>query len=161
MTANTSNEISVLDVKDIQKLIPHRYPMLLVDKIIDIRQGEGCTGIKNVTVNEPFFQGHFPNFPIMPGVLIVEAMAQTAGAFVVFSEKGINSEKHGVYFMTIDNVKFRHPVVPGDTLVMKVTKDRNRGNIWRFSGKAFVGDTLCTEALFSAMLVDKDDRLGG
>lgn len=143
----------VMDVAAIMARIPHRYPMLLIDRVIDIVPGESATGIKNVTINEPFFQGHFPTRPIMPGVLIIEAMAQTAGTVVVDYTLGTNSSNDLVYFMTIENARFRQPVVPGDTLQLRVKKLRERGNVWRFSGEAYVGDTLCAEAVYTAMLV--------
>lgn len=146
-----------IDTKGIMDRIPHRYPMLLVDKIVDVVRGESCTGIKNVTVNEPFFQGHFPGHPIMPGVLIIEAMAQTAGTLVIDSLDDIDAKSHIVYFMTIDNARFRKPVVPGDQLHIKVKKERNRGNVWKFKGEAFVDGALCAEAVYTAMLVPAED----
>jgi len=126
--------------------------MLLVDRIENLKLGEGAVGIKNVTVNEPFFQGHFPAKPIMPGVLIVEAMGQTAGVVVA---KTMNLEQEGglVYFMSMDGVKFRKLVQPGDVLKLHVEKDRARGNVWRFKGKAYVDDSLVAEATFTAMIV--------
>ena len=144
----------MLTVQDIKALIPHRYPMLLVDRIIDIVDGVSCTGIKNVTINEPFFQGHFPQEPIMPGVLIVEAMAQTAGALVC-ATADIGSTDNSVYFMSIDNARFRKPVVPGDTLQMKVEKLKKHRNVWKFSAKAMVGEILHAEATFTAMITEK------
>lgn len=139
-----------LDVKEIKKLIPHRYPMLLVDRIIDIVPGEKATGLKAVTSNEPFFQGHFPDFPIMPGVLIVEAMAQTAGALVCHSLP--ESDSRQVFFMSIEEARFRKPVVPGHLLQMKVSKIQNRRTVWKFKGEAYVGETLHAEAIFTAMI---------
>ncbi|MES2253118.1 MAG: 3-hydroxyacyl-ACP dehydratase FabZ [Pseudomonadota bacterium] len=155
--------IDSLDVQDIMKLIPHRYPFLLVDRMEDLHLGQSAVGIKNVSMNEWFFQGHFPTHPIMPGVLIIEAMAQTAGALVVKTlqvQNGKDTEQTDgsdimVYFMSVEEAKFRKPVVPGDVLRLQVTKDRARGNIWRFKGLAFVGDTLVSEASFMAMIVDK------
>lgn len=144
--------------QDIMALIPHRYPMLLVDRVQDINPGTSCTGVKNVTFNEPFFQGHFPGEPIMPGVLIVEAMAQTAGALVCHSMgMGAASQSHSksVYFLGIDDARFRRPVTPGDTLLLKVEKVQNRGNVWKFKGQAFVGDALHAEATFTAMIVER------
>ncbi len=142
----------VLDVEQIKKLLPHRAPMLFVEKLADIVPGESATGYKAVSINEPFFMGHFPERAVMPGVLIVEAMAQTAGALVVHSlgEQASSS----VYFLTMDNVRFRKPVVPGDLLRMPVKKLRQRGPVWKFSGEAFVGEDLCAEAEFSAMIHD-------
>lgn len=150
-----------IDVTGIMKKIPHRYPMLLIDRVIDIVRAESCTGIKNVSINEPYFQGHFPGRPIMPGVLIIEAMAQTAATLVVDSLDGIDAESHIVYFMTIENARFRKPVVPGDQLQIRVKKERHRGTVWKFKGEAFVGDTLCAEAIYTAMLVPDQDRLTG
>ena len=143
-------EATVLDVEQIKKLLPHRAPMLFVEKLADIVPGESATGYKAVSINEPFFMGHFPERAVMPGVLIVEAMAQTSGALVVHSLGGAASAV--VYFMTIDNARFRKPVVPGDMLRMQVKKLRQRGPVWKFEGKAFVGDDLCAEAEFSAMI---------
>lgn len=142
-----------LNVNEIMKMIPHRYPFLMIDKVVDIEKGESAVGEKGVTVAEPHFQGHFPQRPIMPGVLIVEAMAQTAAVLVVHSlgEEAMNKL---VYFMTIDDARFRKPVVPGDMLRIHVTKKQNRGPVWKFEGKAMVGDMLVAEATFAAMLVD-------
>jgi 3-hydroxyacyl-[acyl-carrier-protein] dehydratase len=144
------NEIS-LDIMEIRACLPHRYPMLMIDRVENLVLGESAVGIKSVTGNEPFFQGHFPEKPIMPGVLIVEAMGQTAGVVVA---KTIDLKKQGlVYFMSIDNVRFRKLVEPGNVLRLHVKKERNRENVWRFSGKAFVNDSLVTEAIFTAMIV--------
>lgn len=149
-----------LDINQIQKLIPHRYPMLLIDAMEDIVLGESAVGIKCVSMNEWYFQGHFPDHPVMPGVLIVEAMAQTAAALVVktLETQGrtvTSGSDTVVYFMSIDEAKFRKPVNPGDLLHLKVQKERTRGNIWRFRGEAMVGDNLCAEATYTAMIVDK------
>jgi 3-hydroxyacyl-[acyl-carrier-protein] dehydratase len=143
-------EAAVLDVEQIKKLLPHRAPMLFVERIADIVPGESATGYKAVSFNEPYFIGHFPERAVMPGVLIVEAMAQTAGALVVHSQG--EAAASVVYFMTIDNARFRKPVVPGHLLRMPVKKLRQRGPVWKFEGKAFVGDDLCAEAEFSAMI---------
>ena len=145
-------DTAILDVEQIKKLLPHRAPMLLVEKLADIVPLESATGYKAVSINEPFFMGHFPERALMPGVLIVEAMAQTAGALVVHSLTGKTTSS--VYFLTIDNAWFRKPVVPGDLLRMPVKKLRQRGPVWKFEGKAFVGDDLCAEAEFSAMIHD-------
>lgn len=145
---------SVIPVETIMRMIPHRYPFLLVDRIKDIVKGQSAVGIKNVTFNEPHFMGHFPQNPIMPGVLIVEALAQTAGALVVHSLDLIDQGKL-VYFMTIDNTRFRKPVVPGDQLSLNVTVIRNRANVWKFSGKGMVDGTVVAESDFSAMIVDQ------
>ena len=145
-------------INDIVKLIPHRYPFLLIDRIEDMELGYSAVGIKNVSMNEWYFQGHFPDHPILPGVLIIEAMAQTAGVLVVKTLRelhGADSEKNNlVYFMSIEEAKFRKPVMPGDVLRLKVVKERSRGNVWKFKGEAWVGDTLTDEAVFTAMIVD-------
>jgi 3-hydroxyacyl-[acyl-carrier-protein] dehydratase len=147
---------STLDVEHIKKLLPHRAPMLFVERLTDIVKMESATGWKAVGINEPYFQGHFPDYAVMPGVLIVEAMAQTAGALVVHS-LGFAREKRIVYFMTIEKARFRKPVHPGDMLHMPVKALRRRGPVWRFEGHAYVGDTLCAEAEFSAMIHDGAD----
>jgi len=150
--AAVMTDTTMLDVEQIKKLLPHRAPMLLVEKLNDIVPGESATGIKAISINEPFFMGHFPERAVMPGVLIVEAMAQTAGALVVHSLAGKASSS--VYFLTIEQARFRKPVVPGDLLRMPVKKLRQRGPVWKFSGQAFVGEDLCAEAEFSAMIHD-------
>jgi len=141
-----------LDVHDIMELLPHRYPFLLIDRVEDIVVGESATGIKNVTINEPFFQGHFPEQAVMPGVLLIEAMAQTAAALVMYT---LGKEAHGklVYFMTVDEARFRKPVVPGDTVRIKVTRLQNRRSVWKFKGEALVEGTLVANASYSAMIV--------
>ncbi len=147
-----SEELLSLNINEIKECLPHRYPMLLIDRVEELKLGESAIGIKNVTCNEPFFQGHFPARPIMPGVLIVEAMGQTAGIVVA---KTMNLEKSGglVYFMSMDNVKFRKLVEPGDVLRLHVTKEKSRGNVWRFVGNAYVNNALVAEATFTAMIV--------
>ncbi len=142
-----------IDILEIKKLIPHRYPFLMIDKVINLVPGESATGIKNVTINEPFFQGHFPEKPIMPGVLIVEAMAQTAGVAVMKLDQ-IDPTGKLVYFMTLDECKFRRPVVPGDVLHIIVEKKQQKMNVWKFQGTAKVDGKLMTSAIFSAMIVD-------
>ncbi|MCA0043843.1 3-hydroxyacyl-ACP dehydratase FabZ [Celeribacter litoreus] len=139
------------DIDLIQRILPHRYPFLLVDRVVDIQGGETCTGIKNVTFNEPHFQGHFPGEPVMPGVTIVEAMAQTA-AVMVGVDKGLADKKFGVYFMALDGVKFRRKVVPGDQLKMHVTVKRGGGKVWKFEGRAEVDGELACQAEFTAMM---------
>ena len=146
-------ELGTADIARVMKLLPHRYPFLLVDKIVEMDGDNSAIGIKNVTINEPFFQGHFPNFPVMPGVLLIEGMAQTAGALCVASMDE-NYEPQLVYFMSIDRARFRRPVVPGDTVHYHMTKRRNRGRVWRFDGKAMVNGQLVAEAEISAMIVD-------
>lgn len=151
-TINSEIDISVIDIEGIMKAIPHRYPFLLIDRVVDVKLGSSATGIKNVTVNDQFFIGHFPGHPVMPGVLIIEAMAQTAAVLVV---KTLGSEFEGklVYFMTVDSAKFRKPVVPGDQLHIHVEKERNRANVWKFRGIAKVNGVSVAEAIFSAMIV--------
>ena len=141
-----------IDVLQIMQAIPHRYPFLLINKMVEIKAGESAIGVKNVTVNEPFFQGHFPARPVMPGVLIVEAMAQTAATLVVLT-LGKAFEGKLVYFMTIEGAKFRRPVGPGDQLRIHVVKERSRANVWRFKGIAKVDDVSVAEATFSAMIM--------
>ncbi|MDQ7787842.1 MAG: 3-hydroxyacyl-ACP dehydratase FabZ [Thermodesulfovibrionales bacterium] len=143
----------MIDIKEIQTLLPHRYPFLLVDRIIELKPGEKAIGIKNVTANEAFFQGHFPGNPIMPGVLMVEAMAQVAG---ILAFKSGDIQGQSVYFMSIEKVKFRRPVVPGDQLRMEIKILQQRGNVWKFSGHAFVEDKIASEAEFTAMVTDKE-----
>jgi 3-hydroxyacyl-[acyl-carrier-protein] dehydratase len=143
-----------IDVNRVMELIPHRYPFLMVDKIEEIELGVKAVGVKNVSINENFFQGHFPTRPVFPGVLIIEAMAQTAGCLVV-ATLGKEAEGKLVYFMTIDDARFRKPVVPGDQIKIHVEKARNRGPVWKFTGAAKVDDVLVAEATFSAMIVDQ------
>jgi len=142
-----------VDIQQILELIPHRYPLLLVDRVIDIVPSESATGIKCVTMNEPQFQGHFPGRPIMPGVMIVEAMAQTAGVLVIKSLSAEGDNKH-VLFMSIDNAKFRTTVTPGDVMHIKVTKKQQRGPVWKFSGVVEVEGKKVAEAEFAAMITD-------
>jgi len=144
----------VLGVEDIKRLLPHRSPFLFVEKLTDIVINESATGHKAIGYNEPHFQGHFPDHAVMPGVLIVEAMAQTAGALVVHS-LGLLGKDRIVYFLTIEKARFRKPVRPGDMLQMRVKALRRRGPVWRFSGEAYVDDVLCAEAEFSAMIQDE------
>lgn len=148
-----TDSLSTLDILGIMQRIPHRYPMLLVDKLIEIVPNESAVGIKNVTMNEGFFQGHFPGRPVMPGVLIVEAMAQAAGTLVVYS-MGAEAEGKLVYFMSIEEAKFRKPVGPGDQLRLVVSKLQARRNVWKFRGEAMVDGALHAEAQFTAMIMD-------
>ena len=146
-------ELGAVDIGDILKLLPHRYPFLLVDRIIEMDRDESCIGIKNVTASEPHFQGHFPDKPIMPGVLLIEAMAQTAGALCLWNG-GVQANPQAVYFMTIDNAKFRRPVVPGDRVEFHMRKIRNRRAMWWFRGEAKVDGVVVAEAEVGAMLAD-------
>ena len=143
-----------MNINEIMHCLPHRYPFLLVDRIIDIQPGQSIVGIKNVTFNEPFFQGHFPGQPIMPGVLIVEAMAQVAG--VLAFRSGIEGDSKSVYFMSIEKAKFRRPVVPGDQLRFEIKVLQQRGSVWKFSGSATVDGKVASEADFTAMLTDRE-----
>jgi 3-hydroxyacyl-[acyl-carrier-protein] dehydratase len=142
--------LETADILEIMKLLPHRYPFLLVDKIIAINGDESAIGIKNVTANEPQFMGHFPGNPIMPGVLLIEAMAQTAGAICA---RKLGSHSSLVYFMTIDNARFRKPVVPGDRVEFHVTKQKQRANIWKFHCDALVDGQKVAEADVGAMMI--------
>ena len=148
----------IINIEKILKSLPHRYPFLLVDKIVNVDAGKKITAIKNVTFNEPFFLGHFPDHPIMPGVLIIEAMAQ-AGALIVTLGEDFKSEENLVYFMSIESAKFRKPVVPGDVLELKVEVIHNRGSVWKLLGNAFVDGVKVSEAEFSAMIVEKEKKI--
>jgi 3-hydroxyacyl-[acyl-carrier-protein] dehydratase len=143
-----------LDIEGLKRLLPHRAPFLMIDRLSDIKPSESAIGWKAVTINEPHFRGHFPEYAVMPGVLIVEAMAQAAGALVVHS-LGLAEKRPVVYFMTIDKARFRRPVHPGVLLRIPVRVQRHRGPVWRFEGKAFVEDELVAEAEYSAMLTDQ------
>ncbi len=152
--AMSDDVVNHIDVKRIMEMIPHRYPILLIDRILELNPGESAVALKNVTFNEPHFMGHFPGFPVMPGVLIVEAMAQTA-AVVVVDSLGEEAEGKVVYFMSIENARFRKPVTPGDSIHIHVEKVQSRGSVWKFSGKAIVEGKVCAEAVFSAMITDE------
>ena len=152
-TLETGSTVDMIDVHRIMEMIPHRYPFLMIDRVVDIVPGAKATGVKNVTINEPYFAGHFPERPVMPGVLIIEAMAQTAAVFVVHT-LGAESEGKLVYFMSVDGARFRKPVEPGDQLHVEVTKLRSRGNVWKFSGKATVDGKLVAEATYAAMIMN-------
>src|ERR1700676_2351813 len=142
-----------VDIQRIMEMIPHRHPFLMIDKVIDVVANQRATGIKNVSIDEYYFQGHFPARPVMPGVLIIEAMAQTAAVLVVHT-LGPEAEGKLVYFMSVDNARFRRPVVPRDCLHVRVSKQRPRGNVWKFEGLAKVGDNVMAEAVFAAMILD-------
>tara|TARA_B100000242_G_C42980878_1_gene455283 strand:- start:503 stop:967 length:465 start_codon:yes stop_codon:yes gene_type:complete len=150
-------EKNKITIEEIKKLIPHQYPFLLIDKLEDINPFKSATGVKNVTFNENFFQGHFENMSVMPGALIIESMAQSAGALVMFSLKKTH-EKFSVFLMSVDKAKFRVPVCPGDVLKMKVKKKNNVRNIWKFECKCFVEDKLVAQAEIAALLSDQTDN---
>ncbi|MDJ1407479.1 MAG: 3-hydroxyacyl-ACP dehydratase FabZ [Candidatus Midichloria sp.] len=148
---------NILNIQQIIKLIPHRYPFLLIDKIISIESGIKAVALKNVTVNENFFVGHFPIKPVMPGVLIIEVMAQAAAVFLIYDTKAEINNKL-IYFTSIENAKFRKPVEPGDTMIIEVSKIQSRNSMWKIKGEVRVNDTLVTEAIVSAVLVDVEDK---
>lgn len=152
---NKPTRVDRIDIMRIMELIPHRFPFLMIDRIVDLVPFESATGIKNVSINEPFFQGHFPSQAVMPGVLVIESMAQTAGVVVIHS-MGKEAEGKLVYFMLIDSARFRRPIVPGDQIQVKVKKLRRRGNVWKFRGEAIVDGKLVAEAVFSAMIMDAE-----
>ena len=151
--ANDASTLVNLDINAIYELLPHRFPFLMIDRIEDIDGDNSAIGVKNVTINEPYFAGHFPSKPIMPGVLLIEGMAQTAGAICILA-RGKESPSI-VYFMTIDQAKFRQPVLPGDTVRYHVRKIRNRTNIWKFSAEAMVNGTKVAEATISALIASE------
>ena len=142
-----------LDVEAIKRILPHRYPMLMVDRIVGITRGGGATGIKAVTVNEPFFQGHFPQMAVMPGVLIIEAMAQTAAAYTAYAD-GVDTEGKIVLFMGVDRAKFRRPVIPGDRMEIEVQVTNRRPPVWKYEAKARVDGKVVAEAAYGAMLTE-------
>jgi 3-hydroxyacyl-[acyl-carrier-protein] dehydratase len=151
--ASGSESPVAIDIQRVMQMIPHRQPFLMIDRVVDVVANVHATGIKNLTINEAFFQGHFPARPVMPGVLIIEAMAQTAAVLVVHT-LGSQAEGKLVYFMTVDNARFRRPVFPGDVLHIHVSKQRNLGNVWKFEGRAEVRGQLMAEAVFAAMILD-------
>lgn len=143
---------AAIEITEIMNILPHRYPFLLIDRILELDPGKSAKGLKNVTINEPFFMGHFPGHPIMPGVLIIEAMAQVGG---VLAFKSANVTNKAVYFMGIDNARFRKPVTPGDSVEFVLTVTKSRGVVWVFKGEAFVAGQLVAEAELMATIVDK------
>lgn len=153
-TANPNeNPRTSIDVLEVMELIPHRPPFLMIDRVEDMVRNESAVGVKNVTIDEPFFAGHFPSRPVFPGVLIIEAMAQTAGVLVIES-LGEGARGKLVYFMSIDSARFRKPVVPGDQLRLEVRVQRHRGPVWKFAGEAKVDGKIVAEAVYSAMIMD-------
>jgi 3-hydroxyacyl-[acyl-carrier-protein] dehydratase len=153
-TALPPVDVALIETKQLLTMIPHRYPFLLIDRLVDVRHDHSAIGVKNVSVNEEFFQGHFPGHPVMPGVLIVESMAQTAAALVI-STLGPEAGMPIVYFMSVESAKFRKPVTPGDQLRLTVSKNRRRGNVWRFDGVARVDGAVVAEASITAMIMDQ------
>ena len=148
------DRVDDIGIEQIMRLIPHRYPLLLIDRVVEVVRNRSAIGLKNVSVNEGFFQGHFPGHPVMPGVLIIEAMAQTAAVLVV-ETLGTDARGKVVYFMSIEGAKFRRPVVPGDQLRIHVNKERNRGNVWKFNAVARVDGVAVAEATYAAMIMDR------
>jgi 3-hydroxyacyl-[acyl-carrier-protein] dehydratase len=146
--------IDLIDIARVMHAIPHRYPFLMIDRVVDVVRNRSAIGVKNVSVNEHYFQGHFPGHPVMPGVLIIESMAQTAAVLVV-ETLGEDAAGKVVYFMSVEGAKFRRPVVPGDQLRVHVTKERNRGNVWKFHAIARVDGVSVAEATYAAMIMDR------
>jgi len=154
VTEGTSSG-TVIEVERIMQMIPHRYPFLMIDRVVNVVPDRTAVGIKNVSINEYFFLGHFPGHAVMPGVLLIEAMAQTAAVLVVHT-LGPEAEGKLVYFMSIEHAKFRRPVVPGDQLHVHVTKERNRGPVWKLRGEVKVNGIVVADAAFSAMIRDRE-----
>jgi len=154
VTGTTNRNSNYIEIEQIIKMIPHRYPFLMIDRVVEIVPDKSAIGIKNVTINEPYFKGHFPDRPIMPGVLIIEAMAQTAAVFVIDGLKE-GADNQAVYFMSIDSARFRKPVTPGDMMKLKIVKKQSRGNVWKFDGEAYVEENLVAESTFSAMIANQ------
>src|ERR1700757_4370626 len=152
-TPSAAEQGTEIGMQRIMEMIPHRHPFLLIDKVVDVVANQRATGVKNLSNSEYYFQGHFPGRPVMPGVLIIEAMAQTAAVLVVHT-LGPDSEGKLVYFMSVDNARFRRPVFPPSKLEIHVTKQRNRGNVWKFEGRAKVGEDVMAEAVFVATILD-------
>jgi 3-hydroxyacyl-[acyl-carrier-protein] dehydratase len=149
---------SVVDIMRIMELLPHRYPFLMVDRMVDVVLGQSAIGIKNVTIGEGYFQGHFPHVPMLPGVLVIETMAQTSAVLVTETLGGPEAGPFGVFFMSIEGAKFRRPVGPGDQLRVHVKIDRHRGTVWRFTGVARVDDVAVAEATWTAMVTDRSKQ---
>src|SRR5689334_14239139 len=153
-TPEAAEQATEIGIQRIMEMIPHRHPFLMIDKVVDVVTDQRATGVKNLSKSEYYFEGHFPARPVMPGVLIIEAMAQTAAVLVVHT-LGPESEGKLVYFMSVDNARFRRPIFPPAELKIHVTKQRNRGNVWRFEGQAKVGEDVMAEATFAAMILDE------
>jgi 3-hydroxyacyl-[acyl-carrier-protein] dehydratase len=151
--APTGGTVDLIDIQRVMEMIPHRYPMLMVDRVIDVVPDTSAVGLKNVSINEHFFQGHFPRRAVLPGVLLIEAMAQTAAVLVV-ATLGDEAARKLVYFMSVDSARFRRPVTPGDQVRLEVKKLQHRRNVWKFTGEAVVDGKLCAEATFAAMIMD-------
>ncbi|MCD6353005.1 MAG: 3-hydroxyacyl-ACP dehydratase FabZ [Proteobacteria bacterium] len=147
----------MLDINMIRKILPHRYPFLLVDRILEFDPGKRIVGLKNITMNEPYFQGHFPDFPILPGVIIIEAMAQTGGLFV-FARNPEEAENKNLFFSGIDKARFRKPVIPGDQMILELEMLKHRGPLWKFRGKATVNGDLAAEAELLASIIEKEPQ---
>lgn len=152
------NVDKMVDINNIMNILPHRYPMLMIDRLIEVEKNQSIIALKNVTINEQFFNGHFPQHPIMPGVLIVEAMAQAAGALVMSSINNIDIKNYVVYFMSIHEAQFRKPVIPGDALYLHIEKIKNRGLVWKMKGEAKVDNQRVANATFSAVIVKKENN---
>lgn len=152
-SVNSEAEIDGIDILRVMEMIPHRHPFLMIDRVAELVADESAIGVKSVSINEPFFAGHFPGHPIMPGVLIIESMAQTSAVLVVHT-LGAEAKGKLVYFMSIDSARFRKPVMPGDTLYIHVTKKARRGSVWKFDAEAKVDGTVVAEATYSAMIMD-------
>jgi 3-hydroxyacyl-[acyl-carrier-protein] dehydratase len=154
MTEVAETALDTADILRVMRMIPHRYPMLLVDKVIKLKANESAVGIKNVTYNEPYFQGHFPSRPVMPGVMVIESMAQTAAVLVVHT-LGSSAEGKLVYFMSVDAARFRRPIMPGDQMHIHVRRERRRGNVWRFAAEVMIDGQLAADATITAMILDQ------
>ena len=157
LTGDAEGCVPEMDIERIMRMIPHRYPLLMIDRVRQLVPAKSAIGVKNVSINEPHFQGHFPVRPIMPGVLLVEAMAQTAAVLVVHTLDMIDKGKL-VYFMTLDGARFRKPVFPGDVVELHVEVLKTRGPVWKFNGQARVDDAVCAQSEFSAMIVDPPEE---